>query len=93
MKKLVASMLAVMALLVLSFVPAQAEFNVKAGIKAGPNATTLYGNDAEGLDSKLGFCGGGFLTVIGTNGIAVQNEVLYVMRGSKEQSPGGEEKL
>jgi hypothetical protein len=59
------------------------------GIKAGLNLADMVGDDAEGLDMKLGFGGGGFITYNFTPQFAIQPELLYMMKGPKEEVTDG----
>jgi hypothetical protein len=72
---------------------------IRGGVKVALNSAKLHGEDVEdfedllgaGLDSKLGFCFGGFVTFSMHEMFAIQPEVLYTMKGAKmEESIMGE---
>ena len=66
--------------LIMSFSLAE---GINFGIKAGINIANFHGNHAGGLDSRIGFCGGGFVR-LGLNDIfAIQPEALYTQKGAK----------
>jgi hypothetical protein len=50
------------------------------GIKAGVN---IANENIEGLQSRIGFCGGGFASVEIGDIIVIQPEVLYAQKGAK----------
>ena len=56
------------------------------GIKAGLNIANMY-DDIDGTESKIGFCGGGFVTFGLGNLVVVQPEVMYTQKGV-EGGPG-----
>lgn len=65
---------------------------VKGGVKFGLNSAKLYGDDVNELedwvgklDSRLGFCFGGFVTFSIHEMFAIQPEVLYTMKGAKTE--------
>jgi hypothetical protein len=80
MKKLV--VILGMILLLAVGVTAQ-EKNVGFGIKAGMDIADNYGDDADGLDTKVGFIGGGFIEYMAAPQFAIQLEALYAMKGAK----------
>jgi len=57
------------------------------GIKAGVNASDLYGNDADGSEFRQGFSAGLLFNYRFNRYWAVQPEVLYSMKGA-DQVPG-----
>ena len=70
------------ALLASLAVPAQAQ--VAVGVKAGLNVATLSGDEADGLDPRLGFAGGLQARYDLTPSFALQAEVLYSQKGADE---------
>lgn len=58
------------------------------GVKVGLNMSNMYGDDVEGTDMKLDFGVGAFLTYNFMAQFAVQPEVLYMRKGSKEEAFG-----
>jgi len=63
------------------------------GLKGGLNFANLHGDDAEGWDSKIGFCAGGFITYSINGMFAIQPEVLFTMKGAKDEEEWGGETL
>ncbi|MBC8085471.1 MAG: PorT family protein [Hymenobacter sp.] len=59
--------------------------DVSLGLKAGGSLTTFSGDDAEGEDQKFGFHAGGFATLSINSTFAIQPELLYSQKGSKEK--------
>jgi hypothetical protein len=56
-------------------------FNI--GLEAGANFSSLIGSDAgEGLDSKLGIVGGGFVCLNFGENFSVRPEILYAQKGA-----------
>jgi len=53
------------------------------GIKAGMNIANWHGDHAGGMDSRLGFCGGGFVVLGLTDIFVIQPEALYTQKGVK----------
>ncbi|CAC9974126.1 PorT family protein [Flavobacterium sp. WLB] len=78
MKKIMFTVTAVMAF---AFSNAQ---EVKFGVKAGVNLTTLTG-DIEEASSKVGFHVGGFAEIKLSDKFSIQPEVLYSTQGAKEK--------
>lgn len=67
---------------------AQAQ-SIKYGVKAGASLTNITGEDSDGLTNKFGF-NGGVLANFGLNDmISIQPEVLYSMKGAKEDGGSG----
>lgn len=64
----------------------------RIGVKAGANLANQTG-DAEGASSKLGLAGGVFVELKAGPKVAIQPELLYTQKGSKEESGGIEEKV
>lgn len=93
MKKLLVTVLAMAALMALLYAPVQGQTKVQAGFKAGLNLANLSGDDVEGLDSKIGFAGGGFLAIDASEQIRIQPELLYTMKGAKDEEQGIDVKL
>ncbi len=62
------------------------EKKVGFGLKAGLDLADNYGSDASGTDMKVGFIGGGFVEYMAAPQVAIQLEVLYAMKGTKESS-------
>ena len=54
---------------------------VSFGIKAGMNIANMHGDDIGGTQSKIGFCGGGFVTFGLGDVFAIQPEILYTQKG------------
>lgn len=59
-----------------------AQAQVRFGLKSGLNISTFYGDDTEGLDSKLGFVGGFFISYQSKNLFILQPEVSYTTKGA-----------
>lgn len=55
----------------------------KFGVKAGLNMADLGGDDADGIDSKIGFHVGGFAEIKLSDKFAVQPELVYSTQGGK----------
>ena len=53
---------------------------INFGIKAGMN---IANENIEGLQSRIGFCGGGFASIEVGDIIVIQTEVLYTQKGAK----------
>lgn len=67
---------------------AQAQ-SIKYGVKAGASLTNITGEDSDGLTNKFGFHGG-LVANFGLNDmISIQPEVLYSMKGAKEDGGNG----
>jgi hypothetical protein len=66
---------------------------MSAGLKAGLNVATLYGDDIEESDARIGLCLGGFTSLDLTKNFALQGEVLYTQKGAYDEEyvpfPGG----
>jgi hypothetical protein len=62
------------------------ESNLKAkfGIKGGLNLTNLYVNDVSNEHMKAGFNAGVFAKLPVTKGFSIQPELLYSLKGAKE---------
>lgn len=72
-----------------SFAAAAAEKNLKAGIKVGvglTNQKASYNGDSESVGSKVGFQFGGFAEVLMGKSFAIQPELLFAMKGSKDDA-------
>jgi hypothetical protein len=68
-------------LLVLTFSLVSAQ-KIGGGIKAGMNIANFHGDDVEDSQSKIGFCGGGFVS-FSLGIVAIQPELLYSQKGAK----------
>jgi hypothetical protein len=55
---------------------------VRFGLKSGLNISNFYGDDAQNLDSKLGFTGGIFLSIKTPKQLIIQPEITYSVKGS-----------
>lgn len=55
-----------------------------AGLKAGLCISRFRGNYWDDLEPKIGFCGGGFITGNINSILAIQPEILFVMKGAEE---------
>jgi hypothetical protein len=87
MKKLILSL----GLLAGVSVAAQAQTGIRFGLKAGASLTNFTGKDVEGAANKFGF-NGGVVANFGINDMfSIQPEVLYSMKGAKED--GGDGKI
>ncbi|MGI4862605.1 MAG: porin family protein [Janthinobacterium lividum] len=87
MKKLILSL----GLLAGVSVAAHAQTGIHFGIKAGASLTNFTGKDVEGAANKFGF-NGGVVANFGLNDMfSIQPEVLYSMKGAKED--GGDGKI
>lgn len=83
-KKLILSL----TLLAGASVAAQAQ-SIKFGVKAGASLTNFTGKDSDGNSNKFGF-NGGVLANFGINDMfSIQPEVLYSMKGVKEDGGSG----
>lgn len=54
---------------------------INFGTKAGMNIANMHGDDIQGTQSKIGFCGGGFATFGLGDVFAIQPEILYTQKG------------
>jgi hypothetical protein len=61
------------------------------GVKAGLNMANLTGDNVDNTSIKMGMVGGAFMCYKITDIIAVQPELLFVMKGAKRDSAGSEE--
>lgn len=82
----------VLALFVLASAPiAQAQTDIRPGIKAGVALGNIRGDDTDNLAYKLGFAAGGFVNIgLGGDGFAVQPEALFVQKGASADEGEGE---
>lgn len=62
-----------------------ADAQVNFGIKAGPQLTNLIGDDAEEVDSKLGFNVGGYANIRFSESFAFQPELQFSTQGAKSE--------
>jgi len=63
--------------------------SIKYGVKAGASLTNITGEDSDGFANKFGF-NGGVVANFGLNDmISIQPEVLYSMKGAKEDGGDG----
>ena len=88
MKRLIAIIATGILALMLLLPNASSAVETKGGIKIGVNSARLSGDDVEdwvgeGIQSRMGFCVGGFITFNITEVFAIQPEVLYTMKGAK----------
>ncbi len=70
-----------------------ADAQVKFGIKAGPQLTNWVGDDADELDSQLGFQAGGYANIRFSESFAFQPELLFSQQGAKGEEMGVDVKL
>ncbi len=56
---------------------------ITGGFKGGMNLANFHGDDVEDTKSKLGFCGGGFVTFSLSKVVVIQPELLYSQKGAK----------
>ncbi len=68
-------------------VPAQK--NVHFGVKAGANFSTITSEGASSTGSKTGFHAGGLAHIHLNKSWAIQPELVYSLRGGKNNLPGG----
>lgn len=57
----------------------------RIGLKAGASLTSFSGKDADGLKSKIGAHGGLVAELGVTDNFAIQPEVLFSMKGAKDE--------
>ena len=93
MKRVLSTMLMFALFFTICGTTLQAQSKITYGVKGGLSLANLYGDDISDVDSKIGFTAGAFLN-IGTSGqISIQPELLYTMKGAKDDVLGLEEKL
>ena len=63
---------------------APASAQASAGVKAGLSVATLSGDEADGLDPRLGFTGGLQLRYDVNPSFALQAEALYAQKGAED---------
>ena len=56
------------------------------GIKAGASFANIFGEDVFDQEFKLGLAAGGFLTFSFSDRVALQPELLFVMKGSRYET-------
>ena len=85
MKRLVVTMFAIVLMVTLCSSSVFAGGLTGKGVKGGLNFANFHGEDTEGmnLNSKMGFCAGGFITYSINDVLAIQPEVLFTMKGTK----------
>ena len=85
MKRLVVTMFAIVLMVTLCSSSVFAGGLTGKGVKGGLNFANFHGEDTEGmnLNSKMGFCAGGFITYSINDVFAIQPEVLFTMKGTK----------
>lgn len=66
-------------------VAAQAQ-GIKFGVKAGASLTSITGKDIDGNAYKFGFNGGVMANFAFNDMVSIQPEVLYSMKGTKDDS-------
>ena len=84
MKTLLVSAAVVLLLAMSAFAQDEATGLTGKGFKVGVNMADLTGDDAKGVDMKIGIGGGGFITYHFAPKFAIQPELLYMMKGGKE---------
>jgi hypothetical protein len=72
---------------------AAADAQTKIGLKGGVNLADWGGEDADGVDAKIGFHVGGFANFAVGNKFSIQPELLYSTQGGKIDAPGDDVKL
>jgi hypothetical protein len=79
--------LVAMTILALIVGPASAELNF--GFKAGLSIANVFGGAIFDQSSRVGFCGGLFLTHDFSRVFSLQTEILFVMKGSRHREGFG----
>jgi hypothetical protein len=72
---------------------AAADAQTKIGLIGGVNLADWGGEDADGVDAKIGFHVGGFANFAVGNKFSIQPELLYSTQGGKIDAPGDDVKL
>ncbi len=87
MKRLVVTMFTIVLMFTLCSSSVFAGGLTGKGLKGGLNFANLRGDDVEDLDlnSKMGFCAGGFITYSINDMLAIQPEILFTMKGTKQE--------
>ncbi len=67
---------------------AAANAQTKIGLKGGLNVADIGGEDADGVDAKIGFHIGGFANFGIGNKFSIQPELVYSTQGGKVDIPG-----
>ncbi|MEP0548162.1 MAG: porin family protein [Rhodothermales bacterium] len=62
--------------------------SLSAGVRAGLNLATLYGDDVDEAGNRTGFSGGLFLTYNLTPVFAIQPEILFSAKGAEIDADG-----
>jgi len=91
MKKLCIFVVMGILVLILLLPNSASAYEIKGGLKIGLNMANIHGKDVKEFEqvvggnweSKLVFCGGGYITLTLTEMIAIQAEVLYTQKGAK----------
>jgi len=73
--------------------PAQADPQLRFGVQAGLNSATWGGDDADGIDSRLGFIAGGFAEFGLGPYFAIRPEVSYSQQGWEAELFGADFEL
>jgi hypothetical protein len=97
----IATSLVALALVALAAAPVQAQryggpplaqraaySSISAGLRAGLNVATLYGDDVSEAGARTGFSGGLFLTYSLTPIVAIQPEILFSAKGAEIDRDG-----
>lgn len=71
-----------MMLLAMGVSEASAQRPIRVGIIGGANMASFWGDDAEGVDSRMGFDVGGLIQIPMGDMITIQPEVHYSQRGA-----------
>ncbi len=77
-------------LLLVGVSPAQAQLDIKPGVRAGVNLANIRGDDAPSeAESQTGFHAGVILLIDPVGPLAFQPEVLYTQKGFETSDSGG----
>jgi hypothetical protein len=72
---------------------AAANAQTKIGLKGGVNVADWGGEDADGIDAKIGFHVGGFANFAVASKVSIQPELVYSTQGGKIDMPGDDIKI
>lgn len=72
--------------LVFTATPAQAQMDIKPGVRAGVNSMSYGGDAGDNVSSSTGFLIGGFATLDFGAPVLVQPELMYIQKGAKQES-------
>ncbi len=78
-----------LSLVVIATTVLASQAQVSYGAKAGANLYNFSGDDAEGLDSKIGFNVGGFVNIPVSETFSVQPELVFSAEGAKASEGDG----